>query len=223
MTTPPGLPPLPPGPGRPFAPRPPVRAPYDGVSVAALASGLTCCAAPVAVVLGIVGLVRTTDGRRRGLWAAVTGLVLGVAGMVVWVVVLIGGTVALLGTTSEGDAVPGDCLDVTRAFDGTDVRWSDCYAPHDAEVLAAGRLGHVGAARAAELSGEAWCRKALDPALLDLVREKDLELGFSTDAVDPDVPEAGDAWICWAERSDHHKLEAPLVDRGYGPEPPQEA
>jgi hypothetical protein len=202
---------------------PGVRAPYDGISVAALVCALTCCAAPVAVGLGFAGLVRTSGGRRRGLWAAVTGLVLGVIGCVLGVVVLVGGGIALLSTASESDAVPGDCLDVTRAFDGTDLWWSDCYGPHDAEVLAAGRLGSDAAMMATHMGDDAWCREAIGPDLADLVREKDLVLGLTTDSYDPDAPEEGDAWFCWAERSDHRKLEAPLVDRGPGHQVPEDA
>jgi hypothetical protein len=193
------------------------------VSVSALACALTCCAAPVAVLLGIAGLIRTSGGRRRGMWAAVTGLALGLVGSLLWLVVLIGGAVVLFGTVTESEAVPGDCLDVTRAFDGTDLWWADCYAEHDAEVLAAGTLGSEGAIMATHMTDDAWCREAIGSDLLDLVREKDLVLGLTTDSWDPEKPEAGDAWFCWAERDDHHKLHAPLVDRGYGPEAPQEA
>lgn len=227
MTTPPEGPPWPPpSPGRhpvvPFAPvRPPV-APYDGVSVAAFACAMTCCAAPVAVALGIAGIIRTSGGRRRGLWAAVTGLTLGLAGTLVWVLVLIGGTIALLGGAAESGAVPGDCVDVTRAFDGTDVWWADCYGPHDGEVLAAGTLGSDAAMMAAHMTDDAWCREVIGPDLLDLVREKDLVLGLTTDSWDEEDPEPGDAWFCWAERSDHAKLHAPLVDRGPGHEAPEE-
>lgn len=224
MTTPAGgpWPPPHPMPGPPLAPWPRV-APYDGVSVAALACALTCCAAPVAVALGIAGLVRTSGGRRRGLWAAVSGLALGLVGTLVLLGVLLGGTVALLGSADEVDAVPGDCLDVTRAFDGTDLWWADCNGPHDGEVLAAGTLGPKAAIRAGEMSDEAWCREVIGPDLVDLVGEKELALGLSTDSWDPDAPEAGDTWFCWAERSDHHKLSAPLVDRGYGHEAPEDA
>jgi hypothetical protein len=111
---------------------------------------------------------------------------------------------------------------VTRAFDGTDLWWADCYAPHDGEVLAAGTLAPEAAEKVAELTEDAWCREVLDRDLLALVREQHLGLNLRTDSLDPAKPEAGDLWFCWAEPRDHRTLHAPLVDRGYGPEPPQE-
>lgn len=224
MTIPVSPQPPPPAPGQRPLPAPPAPLPYDGVSIAALVCAITCCAAPVAVVLGFVGLVRTTGGHRRGLWAAVTGLALGMVGSVVLLGALIGGTLALFSTSPDDAAVlPGDCLEVTRAFDGTDLWWADCYGPHDGEVLAAGTLGREAASKAADLTGDAWCREVLDADLLALVREQHLTLSLRTDSLDAETPEAGDPWFCWAEPRDHRTLEEPLVDRGYGPTPPEEA
>lgn len=184
--------------------------PYDGVSIAAFACALTWCAAPVAVVLGMVGLVRTAGGRRRGTWAAVTGLVLGFVGSLAALLLAAGLALFWFAVPYEGDVVPGDCLDVTRAFDATDLWWSDCHAPHDAEVVAAGRFGPEGARKVTELTADAWCREVVDPQVIRWVREKDLVLSMSTDAWDPAAPEAGDAWFCYAERLDGRKLHGPL-------------
>ena len=63
----------------PDGPAPGQRRPsLDGVSIAGLVCALTWCAAPVGIGLGIAGIVRTKRGKRRGRWAAVTGLVVGI-------------------------------------------------------------------------------------------------------------------------------------------------
>jgi hypothetical protein len=72
--------PYPDQPPPPYAPGPP---PQDGVSIAALVTGLLGMVL-VSLVLSIVGLTRTAGGRRRGRGLAVAGLVLSVA----WAVVL---------------------------------------------------------------------------------------------------------------------------------------
>ena len=47
--------------------------PLDGVSVAAFIASVIMCG-PLAFVLGIIGLARTADDKRRGRWAAVAGI-----------------------------------------------------------------------------------------------------------------------------------------------------
>ncbi|MFI5622851.1 DnaJ domain-containing protein [Nocardioides sp. NPDC051685] len=48
-------------------------APLDGVSVASLIASVLMCG-PLGFILGIIGLARTADDKRRGRWAAVTGI-----------------------------------------------------------------------------------------------------------------------------------------------------
>lgn len=47
--------------------------PLDGVSVASLIASVLMCS-PLGFILGIIGLARTADDKRRGRWAAVAGL-----------------------------------------------------------------------------------------------------------------------------------------------------
>jgi curved DNA-binding protein CbpA len=47
--------------------------PLDGVSVASLIASVLMCG-PLGFVLGIIGLARTADDKRRGRWAAVAGI-----------------------------------------------------------------------------------------------------------------------------------------------------
>ncbi|GGU34677.1 DnaJ domain-containing protein [Nocardioides albus] len=47
--------------------------PLDGVSVASLLASVLLCG-PLGFILGIIGLARTADDKRRGRWAAVAGI-----------------------------------------------------------------------------------------------------------------------------------------------------
>lgn len=47
--------------------------PLDAVSVASLLASVLMCG-PLGFILGIIGLARTADDKRRGRWAAVAGI-----------------------------------------------------------------------------------------------------------------------------------------------------
>lgn len=47
--------------------------PLDAVSVASLVASVLMCG-PLGFILGIIGLARTADDKRRGRWAAVAGI-----------------------------------------------------------------------------------------------------------------------------------------------------
>lgn len=205
------------------SPQPAPPTPYDGVSVAALVCAVTCCAAPVAIVLGMVGLVRTSGGRRRGMWAAVTGLVLGLVLSLAGLLLALGVALVWFAAPYQAEAAPGDCLDITHAFDGTDLWWADCAMPHDAEVVAAGTFGPEGAEKVAELAADTWCREAVDRDVIQWLRDEELVLDLSTDAWDPEEPEAGDAWFCYAERRDGTKLPGRPYNGRLLPETPLDA
>ncbi len=70
------------------------QAPWDGVSIAALATGVVGLG-PVPIVLGAMGATRTAGRRRRGRWMAWVGLALGVVSTLSWVA-LVGLAVLLL-------------------------------------------------------------------------------------------------------------------------------
>ncbi|OIJ28219.1 DnaJ domain-containing protein [Nocardioides luteus] len=48
-------------------------APLDGVSVASLLASVLMCG-PLGLILGVIGLFRTADDKRRGRWAAIAGI-----------------------------------------------------------------------------------------------------------------------------------------------------
>ncbi|MFE6509611.1 DnaJ domain-containing protein [Nocardioides sp. NPDC057767] len=72
------------------APRKPANAwslyavPLDGVSVASLIASVLLCG-PLGFILGIIGLARTADEKRRGRWAAVAGIAISSLTMLVMI------------------------------------------------------------------------------------------------------------------------------------------
>jgi len=118
----------------------------DGVSVAALVTGLLALG-PVAFVLGLVGLYRTTKRGTRGRGFAVAGIVLGVLATIGWAILVVVLVVTLVQTrplpadVSEprsahvSQLVVGNCL-ATLPADGTvdTVRVVPCAQDHEARV-----------------------------------------------------------------------------------------
>lgn len=189
------------------------RAPYDGLSVAALVCSLTCCAAPVGIGLGIAGIVRTREGRRSGRWAAVTGLVVGV------VVLLLGiGFVVFAGimgsrTVWEDEARVGQCIDID--FVGDPIK-ATCGEPHAGEVVWAGRFDDDLADVFDDVSVAEFCHglPSLDPAYASAIETGDYDVRIEVDAFDEDEPGSGDAFFCYLERADGEKLTGRLRDAG---------
>ena len=120
------------------------QAPWDGVSIAALATGVVGLG-PVPIVLGAVGATRTARRRRRGGWMAWVGLTLGVVSTLSWVALV--GVAALLLRPLPADVsaprfalsqqlVVGNCLQ-TLPKDGEvwAVRVVPCADSHEARVV----------------------------------------------------------------------------------------
>ena len=183
----------------------------DGVSIAAFVCALTCCAGPIGVGLGIAGIVRTKDGRRRGRWAAVTGLVLGSIGTLV----LIGGFVALVlaisNTVLEEDAEVGQC--VNTGFLGTDSNdlWdATCSEPHDAEIVAVQLADDALESRYdAGDSVRDICTDLADDEYRPLLADSEYVVDFASDAFSEDI-ESGNWVVCYVERADGEQLQGPL-------------
>lgn len=140
------------------APHAPAQRPVDGVSIAALVTGVLALGL-VPVVLGALGLHRTRAGALRGRGLAVAGLVLGIVqtlvGAALVVVLVLGGWASFRDsfvqgwdeaagsaatdapTTVQGaeDLSLGDCLLEDGGPDGSDVEVVDCGQPHAAEVV----------------------------------------------------------------------------------------
>lgn len=207
----------------------------DGISVAALACSLACCAAPVAIGLGVAGIVRTRDGRRTGRWMAVTGLVLGVLGTVALVV----GSVAFVRWVDEQEAdeqageqagevvyvdelAAGDCVRMgIEDYRYIDITAASCTEPHEAEIVYASRFTSAEQVQA-QLDDPTFCwplgKTFGYTTLLD-----DGEYGYDivVDSADSARPEVGDAFACFVRKIDETPMDTPLP-RGE-PEPAPEA
>jgi hypothetical protein len=185
-----------PAPPAPPAPRPG----YDGVSVGALVCSLVCVAAPVGLGLGIAGLVRTSGGRRRGRWAAVTGTVVGA---LVTALAIAAVPVAIwydAGTIRPGGAEVGQCADLERRAGsaGVTLRERGCSEPHDAEVVHAGRFDEDLVASYDGQMPDDFCRNLLPEDVRNRLDPEEVHLGLVL-AGRAAGPREGDEFLCYAD------------------------
>lgn len=200
------------GPPNPYGGYPPYAAGpprTDGVSLAALVCSLSCCAAPVAIGLGIAGLVRTKGGRRGGRWAAVTGLVLGIVltlGIVAFGVLV---TVTFQRTIWEDQARVGQCLDLDFLDEPAK---ADCDDPHDGEIVAVGAFDTDLLDAYDDLSTADFCAQldGIDPAYVTALGEARYDAGISMDSLEDDDPGDGDLFFCYVLDADGEKLTGTL-------------
>lgn len=171
---------------------------YDGISIAALVLGLTCCLSFVGAILGFFGLSRTRDGRRRGRWAAVVGIVAGLVGTAALVAGIVVGVWFFNNSIRPDNAEVGQCVDIDTDDDGAVGMWKkDCTESHDGEI--------VGVAEVNESNREAietgmldYCPELLDAEDRSVIEQRD---DIRLDAVieDPDDVEIGDHLVCYVE------------------------
>ncbi|GAA4803629.1 hypothetical protein ACFQ0K_11950 [Nocardioides caeni] len=185
--------------------------PYDGLSIAALAASLTCCAGPIAVGLGIAGIVRTRAGARRGRGLAVAGLVVGVLASVALAAALVGFVWIGFNTVPEDEAEVGDCIDVSTLFGSNDLWSADCDEDHDAEVFVAERIDSEATDRLDLVSLTTFCEELVPAEYAAVVQDSTYRVDWSTDAFDDADPDVGDHLVCYLERTDGEKLDEPLL------------
>lgn len=226
---PPGGFPPPPAPGAFPPPMPPAYQAYAGpndggtgysaTAIASFVCSLTCCLAVPAVILGIIGIVRTGAGKARGRWMAVTGLVLGVLGTLA--MLLAGFALSQVeGWDDVAMMSPGTCFDSNAATNGDDdsiglVDEVPCTGTHDAEVIARWTVASQAEADRLERN-DPWttCLEHVRPGLAaSLERDTDRDLSITFVSWDPTDISPGDDITCYVYR-DGGTLTGPLLSEG---------
>lgn len=194
-------------------PAAPVEAePSKAMAITALVLSLLCCF-PIGLILAIVVLVRSRDGRNHG-----KGLAIGaVVASLVSVVALSAGVYGLTQVDWD-DLLPveqlktGECLNASNLTDDSedfveDIEEVSCDGPHDAEVLVTKKLTQDDAKNYDPASSTLCTDLITEGGLADKVAGADMGyFGLTTDA----EPNAGDKLVCIAYKLDGSKLEAPL-------------
>jgi hypothetical protein len=185
--------------------------PSKAMAITALVLSLLCCF-PIGLILAIVVLVRSRDGRNHGRGLAIAAVV---ASMVSAVALAAG--VYGLTQVDWDDLLPveqlktGECLNASNLTEDDedfveDIEEVSCDSPHDAEVMVTKDLTQDDA-ETYDADSSSLCT--------DLITE-----GGLSDKIGPDIgyfglttsaePNAGDKLVCIAYRLDGAKLEAPL-------------
>ena len=148
----------PPGYGAPGYPAYPAEHPsikrgYSGFAIAAFVVGLVAPLVGIlaAIPLGIVALVKSSHGRLRGSWMAITGMALsvlwwvGVIAIGVWAISNQAqrndaGAITKAGNISFGDIRTGDCLTISglngsASIDTFGMKGVPCAEAHDAQAV----------------------------------------------------------------------------------------
>jgi hypothetical protein len=196
-------------PGFPVGPTGPSE-PSKAMAITALVLSFLCCF-PIGLILAIVVLVRSRDGRNHG-----KGLAIGAVIVSIVSAISIGvGTYAL--TQVDWDSLApveqletGECLNASNLTDESedfveDIDEVSCTDPHDAEVLATKEL----TADEAETydAGSDMCTQLLESeGVMSKVGPDVSYFGLTSS----EEPNAGDKLVCIAYRPDGEKLTAPL-------------
>lgn len=171
----------------------------DGVSIASFITSLVCCA-PVAVVLGIIGLRRTKDNQRKGRWAAITGLILGILGTLGLIGAGIFIAFVVSNTVTPGNAEVGQCVEIDTDDNEVSMMKKECDEEHDGEIVAVEEVDDDNR-ETIETTMQLYCDTIIDAADLETIRSNsDLELNAVIE--DPDNVENGDHLVCYVESDD---------------------
>jgi len=181
----------------------------DGISIASLVLGLSCCLSIVGAILGFVGLSRTKGGKRRGRWAAVVGIIAGFVGTVAFAAAIIFVVWFASNTVTPGNAEVGQCVNIDEDGDGVTMLKKECSEDHDAEIVGVEELD-ADSAKTAEEQQISYCSEVLseDDATTIFGRD-DIELNAVFE--DPNNVEAGDHIVCFVEATSG-KLDEKVLD-----------
>jgi hypothetical protein len=185
--------------------------PSKAMAITALVLSLLCCF-PIGLILAIVVLIRSRDGRNHGKGLAIGAIV----ASVVSVVALAGGIYGLTQIDWD-DLLPveqletGECLNASNLTDDSedfveDIEEVSCDAPHDAEVLVTKELTQDDAESYEPASSTLCTDLITEGGLAEKIGAEMGYFGLTTDA----APNAGDKLVCIAYNLDGSELDAPL-------------
>jgi hypothetical protein len=186
--------------------------PSKAMAITALVLSLLCCF-PIGLILAVVVLVRSRDGRDHGRGLAIGAIVASIVS-----VVALSGAIYGLTQVDWDDLLPveqlktGECLNASNLTDDSedfveDIEEVSCDSPHDAEVLVTKELTQADAEGYDPASSTLCTDLITEGGLADKVSGADIGyFGLTTDA----APNAGDKLVCIAYKLDGSKLDAPL-------------
>lgn len=111
----------------------------DAVSIIAFVASLLCCNL-IALVLGIIGLSRTSGGKRKGRWAAIAAIVISIISMItIGLLFAVGGAADWFNYKNINDLESGECITAEGLDDSGDevsqIKVVGCSEDHDGEVI----------------------------------------------------------------------------------------
>ncbi|WP_141012764.1 DUF4190 domain-containing protein [Nocardioides sambongensis] len=176
----------------------------DGVSIASFVLSLLCCTGLIGMILGFVGLSRTKDGKRKGRWMAVAGIVIGAVTLV--------GALAVGAITffiadqvvTPGNAEVGQCVDIEDVDGDVAMVKKDCTDEHDGEIVGVADITADNRDDVADRLSE-YCSEVVsaeDRATIDEFSSANGTLQYRAVTQDPDDVEAGDRLVCYVEGDD---------------------
>ncbi len=203
------------GPSDPYGNEAPKKT--DPVSIIGFILSLTCCLSIVGAIMGFIGLGRTKGGKRKGRWAAVAGSIIGVlgtlaaAGIIIFVVVLANSSI------TPDNAEVGQCANVSTSDDNISLLEKDCDSSHDAEIVAVDEYGNLDPELIPSSINDITDSAISQANCASLMDEADVTaLGDSYEWTlaleDPQNPKDSDKVICYVERADGSKLDAPVLN-----------
>ncbi len=168
-------------------------------------------AAIASIVLGVIVLGRSKNGRDHGRGLAIAGIVISTLVLLATIAVVVLIVVFASRVQSVDDLEEGQCVNFSGVDDssGTEtfsaITLAECTEGHDAEVVGVYEL----TADLLEQYPDRDYTEICAPAFLASPgsAQDDLDATFATDVADPDP---GDQVACFFERTDGEKLTAPL-------------
>ncbi len=195
------------------SPMPGQSEPGKGMAITALILSFICCLDVVGIILAVVVLVQSRDGRNRGKGLAIAAIIIGVITLIATVVLVVIGINYAKDFKDVDSLKTGDCITAKGLTDEsetgvTEIKSVGCSDKHDGEVLSTGKLSSEEADSYGETSPVDVCTPSVTEAgSADLLADPDLLLIALTQDSSPDT---GDKLVCVIANADGSKLTSKL-------------